>query len=313
MDDDFEIRYRDRRTDRTITEPLSYGFFQRVFRSSFVLGLFHLLLNNSVFCRLYGWVQARPGSRRKISRFVRDYGIDVEEIEFPPERYPNFNAFFTRRLKPGARPFAPESDALSCPADGKVMVFQHLLEGARIPVKGGAVPLDLLLDSDEEARPYLHGSALVVRLAPYDYHRFHFPDSGVAGPARVVRGRYYIVNPLGLARVPGVFRRNRRAVTRFDSDGFGRIAYLEIGGFAVGSIVETYTPGPVERGQEKGFFQFGGSTLVLLFEPGTVVFDNDLKEESGRGIEVHVRAGNRIGRRIQDRGDRTGPADLSSG
>ena len=298
MDDDFEIRYRDRRTGRTITEPLSYGFFQRVFQSSFVLALFHLLLNHSIFCRLYGWTQARPGSRRKISRFVRDYGIDVEEIEFPLERYPDFNAFFTRRLKPDARPFAPEPDALSCPADGKVLVYQQLLEGARIPVKGAPVPLERLLDSEEEARAFRHGSALVVRLAPYDYHRFHFPDSGTAGQARVVAGRYYIVNPLGLARVPGVFWRNRRAVTRFDSDEFGRIAYLEIGAFAVGSIVETYTPGPVERGQEKGFFQFGGSTLVLLFEPGTVDFDDDLKEDSGRGIEVHVRAGNRIGGRV---------------
>ncbi|MDE2999439.1 MAG: phosphatidylserine decarboxylase [Gemmatimonadota bacterium] len=298
MDDGFEIRYRDRRTGRTITEPLSYTFFQRAFQSSFVLGLFHLLLNNSIFCRFYGWMQARPGSRRKISRFVRDYRINVEEIEYPLERYPNFNAFFTRRLRPDARPFVPEPDALSCPADGKVLVFQQLREGAQIPVKGAPVPLERLLDSEEEALPYRHGSALVVRLAPYDYHRFHFPDAGKAGPARVVAGRYYIVNPLGLRRVPGVFWRNRRAVTRFDSNRFGRIAYLEIGGFAVGSIVETYTPGPVERGQEKGYFQFGGSTLVLLFEPGTVVFDDDLKEDSGRGIEVHVRAGSRIGRRV---------------
>lgn len=298
MDDGLKIRYRDRSSGRTITEPLSYTFFQRAFQSSFILGLFHLLLNNSLFCRLYGWIQARPGSRRKISRFVREYGIDVEEIEYPLERYTSFNAFFTRRLKPDARPFVQEPDALSCPADGKVMVFQQLLEGARIPVKGAPVSLERLLDSGEEARPYRHGSALVVRLAPYDYHRFHFPDSGTAGQARVVAGRYYIVNPLGLARVPGVFWRNKRAVTGFDSDRFGRIAYLEIGGFAVGSIVETYTPGPVERGQEKGYFQFGGSTLVLLFEPGAVGFDDDLKEDSRRGIEVHVRAGSRIGGRV---------------
>lgn len=303
MDDDFEIRYRDRRTGRTITEPQSYAFFQRVFQSSIVLGLFHLLLNNSVFCRLYGWFQARHGSRRKIPRFVRDYGIDMEEIEYPLDRYPTFNAFFTRRLKPEARPFEPEPDALSCPADGKVLVYQQLIDGARIPVKGASVPLQRLLDSEEDALPYLHGSALVVRLAPYDYHRFHFPDSGTAAPARVTRGRYYIVNPLGLARVPGVFWRNKRAITRFDSDGFGRIAYLEIGGFTVGSIVETYTPGPVDRGQEKGYFQFGGSTLVLLFEPGRVVFDDDLMEDSGRGIEVHVQAGARIGGRSQDRKD----------
>ena len=280
-----------------VTEPLSFTFFQRWFDSSVFLGLYHFLFNNSAFCRLYGWMQARPGSRRKITRFVRKYGIDVEEIEYPPDRYPSFNAFFTRRLKPDARPFDLVPDTFSCPADGKVLVYRQLLEGGRIPVKGASVPLHLLLDSEDDALPYQDGSALVVRLAPYDYHRFHFPDSGKAGPARVVAGRYYIVNPLGLARVPGVFWRNKRAITRFDSDQFGRIAYVEIGGFAVGSIVETYTPGPVHRGQEKGYFQFGGSTLVLLFEPGTVVFDDDLTEDSRRGIEVHVRAGSGIGTR----------------
>ena len=300
MDDDSEIRYRDRRSGRTITEPLSYAFFQRVFHSSFVLRLFHLLLNNSFFCRLYGWMQARPGSRRKIPRFVGQYAIDVEEIEFPPDRYPNFNAFFTRRLKPDARPFTPEPDTFPCPADGKVLVYQQLVDGARIPVKGASVPLQLLLDSEDQAGTYRHGSALVVRLAPSDYHRFHFPDSGKAGPARVVAGRYYIVNPLGLARVPGVFWRNKRAITEIASQYFGRIAYVEIGGFAVGSIVETYTPGTVHRGQEKGYFQFGGSTLVLLFKPGMIAFDDDLVEDSRRGIEVHVRAGSGIGRRLQD-------------
>ena len=300
MDNDSGISYRDRGSGRTITEPLSYAFFQRVFHASFVLGLFHLLLNNSVFCRLYGWMQARPGSVRKISRFVGKYGIDLEEIEFPLDRYRSFNGFFTRRLKPDARPFAPEPDTFPCPTDGKVLVYQQLEDGARIPVKGASVPLELLLDSEDEAGTYRDGSALVVRLAPYDYHRFHFPDSGKAGPARVVAGRYYIVNPLGLARVPGVFWRNKRAITSFDSDRFGRIAYVEIGGFAVGSIVETYTPGRVCRGQEKGYFQFGGSTLVLLFEPGMVVFDDDLTADSVRGIEVHVRAGSGIGRRIQD-------------
>jgi phosphatidylserine decarboxylase len=298
MGDDSEIRYRDRRSGRTITEPLSYAFFQRVFHSSFVLRLFHLLLNNSFFCRLYGWMQARPGSGRKIFRFVRTYGINVEEIEFPLDRYRSFNAFFTRRLKPDARPFDLAPDTFSCPADGKVLAYQQLVDGARIPVKGASVPLQLLLDSEEEARPYLDGSALVVRLAPYDYHRFHFPDSGKTGPARVVAGRYFIVNPLGLARVPGVFWRNKRAITEFTSRQFGRIAYLEIGGFAVGSIVQTYRPGSVDRGQEKGYFQFGGSTLVLLFEPGMIAFDDDLVEDSRRGIEVHVRAGSGIGRRI---------------
>ena len=140
-----------------VTEPLSHACFQRWFDSSIFLGLFHLLLNNSVFCRLYGWMQARSGSRRKISRFARQYAINVEELEYPQDRYPSFNAFFTRRLKPDARPFDLATDTFSCPADGKVLVYQQLVDGARIPVKGASVPLQLLLDSEDEAR-YRPGS-----------------------------------------------------------------------------------------------------------------------------------------------------------
>ena len=86
-------------------------------------------------------------------------------------------------------------------------------------------------------------------------------------------------------------------MTAFDSAHFGRIAYVEIGGFAVGSIVQTHTPGQVDRGREKGYFQYGGSTLVLLFEPGAIVFDEDLVRDSAEVLEVHVKTGSRIGRR----------------
>ena len=84
---------------------------------------------------------------------------------------------------------------------------------------------------------------------------------------------------------------------RFTTEHFGTIAYLEIGGFAVASIVQTYTPGPIDRGQEKGYFQFGGSTLILLFESGTITFDSDLIQDSEQDIEVQVQAGTQIGTR----------------
>ena len=100
-----------------------------------------------------------------------------------------------------------------------------------------------------------------------------------------------------MARVPNIFRYNRRAVCELQTAAFGKIAYIEIGALNVASIVQTYTPGSCKRGQEKGFFQFGGSTIVLLFEPGAVVFDDDLIIDSAADLEVHVRTATGLGRR----------------
>ncbi|MCH8004449.1 MAG: phosphatidylserine decarboxylase [Nanoarchaeota archaeon] len=232
---------------------------------------------------------------QKIPAFLQQYRINTDESEHPPEHYASFNAFFTRRLKSNARPFSPDPEIFCSPADGKVLVYPDLTPDTAIPVKGGTVALTDLLNTDHH--PYTGGSALIVRLAPYDYHRFHFPIQGTAGRASTIPGRYYVVNPLSLARLPDLFGRNKRALTEITTEHFGTIAYLEIGGFAVASIVQTYTPGPIDRGQEKGYFQFGGSTLILLFEPGTIAFDSDLIQDSEQDIEVQVQAGTQIGTR----------------
>jgi phosphatidylserine decarboxylase len=293
-----KIHFRDRQSGELVPESIPAEGALRWFyhsRLGYLLALF--CARRASFCRLCGWWQERPSSRGQIAPFAARYGIDLAEVEFPSDQYPSFNAFFARRLRPGARPFVQAPGVLCAPADGKVLVHPCLGEGALLPVKGAQVSAAQILGSGEEARPYAGGAALVVRLAPYDYHRFHFPDSGRAGPARYLEGRYHSVNPIALARVPRIFALNRRALAFLDSDHFGRIAYVEVGAFAVGSVVQTYAPGPVARGQEKGYFQFGGSTLVLFFEPGRVAFDADLVADSAQGLEVHVKTGSRIGRR----------------
>ncbi|MEW6751234.1 MAG: phosphatidylserine decarboxylase [Candidatus Latescibacterota bacterium] len=244
---------------------------------------------------LLGWWQGRAWTRRRIGPFVRRFQIDTGEVELPPDQYPSFNAFFTRRLRPGARPFAPEPEVLCAPADGRALVFPSLDPSASLPIKGCLVAPPLLLAGKGQAAPFRAGAALVVRLAPADYHRFHFPAEAWAGPARRIRGRCHSVNPIALERRPALYQRNQRAVTLVNTEAFGRIAYVEVGALAVASIVQTYVPGPVRRGQEKGFFQFGGSSVVLLFEPQRVTFDADLVGDSEEGLEVHVRAGSRIG------------------
>jgi phosphatidylserine decarboxylase len=161
-------------------------------------------------------------------------------------------------------------------------------------VKGCEVTVDELLGDRALATRFEGGAALVIRLAPADYHRFHFPDRGEAGPARSIPGPLHSVHPV--ARAAGVpSLRNRRAVTLVDTPRFGTLALLEIGALCVGTIVQTYAPGSVQRGQEKGLFRFGGSAMVLLAQAGRLRLDDDLLANTNRGLETVIRMGTRVG------------------
>src|SRR5262249_23031056 len=151
-----------------------------------------------------------------------------------------------------------------------------------LPVKGAGVPLeDLVLDRVLAAR-YAGGSAAVLRLAPADYHRFHFPDAGRAGPTREIPGPLDSVHPIALESGAPSFL-NKRTVSELESEGFGRLLLVEVGALCVGTIVQTYAPGPVARGAEKGYFRFGGSTVVLVAERDALSFDEDLVRTTGEG------------------------------
>ncbi len=256
------------------------------------------VLSGTLAHRLYGWWQRHPSSKRRIPEFVASLGVDASEAEHAVDAYASLDSFFARRLRTGARPIDADARSLVSPADARVLVLPRI--GARrLRVKGCDVTLDELVGSPEEARRYEDGAALVARLAPADYHRFHFPDGGIASPARLLPGRLHSVHPIALAAgAPSL--RNRRMVTALQSDGFGRIVLVEVGALCVGTIVQTYRPGRVERGAEKGIFRFGGSTVILLLEPGVMAFDRDLVEASGRGLETLVRMGTRIARAGSD-------------
>ena len=291
------VRHRDRRTGAIVEEPIFAESTLRWFYEHPVGRLvFDLLINRKLFCDLYGARMDHPRSRARIAPFVAGFGIDMAEAERPLEAYASFNDFFFRTLKPGARPYPADPAALGSPGDGKLLVYPCLEPDARLPIKGTACSPAALLASEEEAAAFAGGSAFVLRLAPPDYHRFHFVDDGTATATRKVPGRYDSVNPIALARVPDLFCRNKRAVTTIETAHFGRMAYVEVGAITIGTIVQTFAPGPVARGQEKGYFRYGGSTIVALFAPDQVAFDADLVADSASGLEVRVRAGEPIGR-----------------
>jgi phosphatidylserine decarboxylase len=257
------------------------------------------LFSRAWLSRLYGWWQGRRWSRRHIRPFAAAHGIDLSEARLPLDAFPSFNAFIAREIDLARRPVTREPDACACPADCRVWVHPRLTDGLRLPLKRARYDLATLLDDAELARAYAGGAVLVGRLYLADYHHFHFPDGGVPGTPRVIAGRCYATSPYTTRHEVPFLARNVRSVTPFASDSFGTLLQVEIGAFTVASIRQAYTPGErVARGAHKGWFELGGSVVLLLFEAGRIVFDPDLVAHSAAGVETFVRMGERIGRAV---------------
>lgn len=274
---------------------LGGGMMRWAYQSTTGPWLTRFLFTQAWPSRLIGWLADTRFSRRQIAPVIRDLGIDTSELAEPVESYLTFNSFFTRRLAAGARRFAAEPEAVASPADGRVMVYPCLQKETVVPVKGKAFTVEALLG--RPAAEFYNGSLAVIRLCPADYHRFHFPCDGVVVEHRRIKGHYHSVNPFALAMGVDVFGRNERQVTMIENERLGRFAFIEVGAFGVGRIVQTFIGPSVRKGEEKGYFAYGGSTVVLVFQPGRIQFKKDLLDHSTEGIETFLKAGEVLGQR----------------
>ena len=239
-----------------------------------------------------------PVSKRKIKKFVKQLDIDIDEAEKDLKSYRSFNEFFARRLRPGSRPVDPNPRALVSPGDGRITVFPAIDDTTISYVKWAPIRLVDLFNRDNElVERYRGGSCAVLRLCPSDYHRFHFPASGTVGPTKKVKGLLHSVSPyiLGQKTRP-VFAMNKRTLCELETAEFGKVLLMEVGAIGVGSILQSYQSGAqIQRGEEKGYFKFGGSTTLFFIEKGRLIFDDDLAHNSNEGLETLVRMGERIG------------------
>jgi phosphatidylserine decarboxylase len=243
---------------------------------------------------LYGLWQKMPWTKKKISPFVREFGVDPSE--FVTHHFSSFNDFFIRTLKAEARPICPEANAACLPADARYRFFENVASDEGFYVKGEKFCLATLLGDPTLAKKYERGSMAIARLCPSDYHRFHFPCDGVPEPSKRINGHWFSVNPISLKKNIHVLTQNKRIVTRLLSSTFGEVLLVAIGATNVGSIVETFPPGQkIKKGDEMGYFSFGGSALVLLFEPGKIQFDADLIAGTKKGLEIRALMGSRMG------------------
>jgi len=291
------IRYYHRSKQVLETEQI-YGesWLRFAYENPVGRGLVWLLARRRFFSAYYGWRMNRAYSAQLVFPFIVKYELNVDEFARSAFDFKTFNEFFARGLKPEARPIAPGDRVAVLPADGRHLAFPNVDAAEGFYVKGAKfTPAELLGDATLAGR-YAGGAMLISRLCPVDYHRFHFPVAGVPGEPRVVNGWLYSVSPVALRRRIRYLVENKRVVTLVESPGFGTVAMVEIGATNVGSIRQTHVPGrAVAKGAEKGLFNFGGSCVVTLFEPGRIRFDADLVAQSAQQIETYARMGDRLG------------------
>lgn len=219
--------------------------------------------------------------------------------EYEGDRFHSFNEFFIRRFKEGKRPFAESLTDLPAFAEARYLAYASIDDEQTFPVKGKPYNVAELLDDPMVAGRFLGGPLLIARLCPTDYHRFHYPDSGRTIEYYRVGGKLHSVNPVALAYKPDILATNERRVSVLETENFGDIAYIEVGAMCVGKIVQTHSPDlPFKRGEEKGYFLFGGSTVVVLGQPDKWVIDSDLLEQTRKGRESWVPLGQKIARKI---------------
>jgi phosphatidylserine decarboxylase len=234
-----------------------------------------------------------PASKAEIQKFINFHQLDMSEVLLPVEQFKNFNEFFYRALKPDARPCsAPDNPKIIVsPADCRSVVFNRMDEATKIWVKGREFSIERLLGSayPQDEKRYTNGALGIFRLAPQDYHRFHIPVDGVMGTPKTIEGEYYTVNPMAIRSALDVYGENIRVVVPIDSVAHGRVMVICVGAMMVGSTVITRKAGEtVSRAEELGYFKFGGSTILTLFEEGTMKFDDDLVDNSNGALETLV-------------------------
>lgn len=284
------------------------------------------LVISPVTSRIYGWYNRRPKSAEKIPNFIRENGIRMEDFE--EREYESFADFFTRKLKPGARQINMNENALISPADAKLLVYE-ISDGMRVRVKGSEYTLEELLGCGSAVagrrnvtggraalrrgkdasggraalrrrmnpEDFEGGVCLVFRLCMDDYHRYCYIDRGRLKRRYHIGGKLHTVS--SISKDYKIYKENSRVVNEYQTEHFGRVIQIEVGALLVGRIrnrnVRTF-----EKGEEKGYFEPGGSTIIVLLQKGAADIDEDICRMSAGQIETIVKYGEKVGERRRD-------------
>lgn len=302
-----KIQYFNRYSGQIETEKV-YGdaFVKAMYKTS--LGkILAPIVTSRYLSKAYGQLQSNMFTQLKVPGFVKSYKINLDEYEPGSVQvgnqtlsYRNFNEFFIRKFKPGIRVF--EQTLATMPAFSEARYFGHstINNELKVPVKGKFLGAIELIGDKKLANDFVGGPLLIARLCPVDYHRYHYPDNGTTVKAFQIKGGFHSVNPLALRMKENIFIENERRVAILQTENFGKLAYIEVGATCVGKIVQTFDEDqPFQRGDEKGYFLFGGSTVIVLGEPGFWTPSEDILTNTAKGLETYIKLGDGVATKVR--------------
>lgn len=287
------MKYADRLGNRTDLDSKQDSFLKALYTNA-VGRAFLGILTNPVISKVGGAVLNTKVSVIAANKMIKQKNMDMSIYE--KSEFCSYNDFFMRKIKPEQRPIDMDSTALISPCDSNLTV-SAITDDCRLNIKNTTYSVKSLLRDSKLAEKYAGGWALTFRLTVDDYHHYCYIDSGVKSHNRRIQGVLHTVNPIANDLYP-IYKENSREYCMLRSENFGDVIMMEVGALMVGKIKNEHEIARVAKGQEKGHFEFGGSTIVVLLEAGKAVVDEDILANSKDGYETKVKMGERIGKNI---------------
>lgn len=273
-----------------IEQEFGKGLLEFLYENPFGRIILKVFIINKFYSKIKGMREKSKGSRKKIAQFITDYNIDMTRYE--EKEYRSFDDFFTRKLRDSRMHIAKEDDAFIAPADSKLQVYK-IDKSLKFKVKGTDYTLEDLLENDKLASTYKGGLCLVYRLSVDDYHRYCHIDDGEMVYDKIIKGKLHTVRPI--AKRYKVFKENQREYMILNTEHLGEMIYMEVGAMQIGKINNNKLE-KFNKGDEKGYFSYGASTVIVIVQKNKVEIDEDILKMNKKNIEVKVKYGERIGK-----------------
>lgn len=276
-------------SNKIFRENNSFDWFMNVIYSKGDNSVFIKLLAKKYVSDFIGLIMKSYFSKYYVSKFIKKYGVVIDDFEIA--NWKSFNDFFIRKVKLTSRPFS--KSCIISPCDGKIII-RKLNKNSNFSIKGENLNLNKFLADSLLSDKFSDGTLIIIRLSPTDYHRFHYPFTGDLLSSNKISGSLFSVQPIALKSISNIFVRNKREISVLKS-GKHEVIYSEVGATGIGSIVNTRKLDIFKIGDEKGYFQFGGSTIVLIFKNGEFKPSTEIYSNSCAGYETEILMGNKIG------------------
>ena len=269
------------------------NFLKKLYGTCLGRKILKILINPRI-SRLGGAFLSTKMSSLLVNPFIKANNIDMSD--YTERSYESFNDFFTRDLKPGKRFINRDKEVLISPSDGRVSVYE-IDDNMTFNIKDSYYTVESLTHSKKAANYYKGGTCVIIRLCVDNYHRYCYIDNGYKTSNKFIPGVLHTVNPVA-CEYYDIYKENSRECSLLHTENFGKVMQIEVGALMVGKIVNYDEVACIHRGDEKGKFEFGGSTIVLLFKKDSVEIDDDLIENTKNGYETAVKMGERIGKQM---------------